>query len=792
MRRYKNILPSLIIFSVLIFNNLPARQFTTKSDSPIARKQHPRLFLTKQDLPQIRQRITRFYHPDFQNFVRHMNRLRTVPPGGKGLSDYNDIFGATRSFSFLALIDPASIGQINGALSAKNYAQKALELASYISSNLPDNWQEEHHGASNLATRKGGVASLALQVVYDWTTAFSTLQQRQQIADKLIRWWENRYNSNKVKLENHYAANVHIYAGALCFYGDDDLGRQRQNRAAAMMDSFQDVFIRRQMQVSERLFEGSSGWIEGEGYAMDGYIGLMLLAAVSGPALGQNLFQEYAWLRYSPLWVYFSAMPWPYKKDYYFTQHNTGGCMKVNSWQPSAMLSLAAAHLLKSDPKMSGLAAWIVVRSPYGHPVDSYRYYEPQNFDLFYKFLFGVKHVPKLSPQQAGVELSVHLGQGYAFRSSHDKTDATLIEFTAPKFWYDNGHNEQDHGHFGIYKFGTLAVNSVHGKSAGKDIPRAKRPDKSMAFNNVLGIGPDREVRLQIGRVKKVDEPEDFETGKVSQAGFVDALRFEKNAFDYVDYDYSKSYKGGDKARLARRTLVYLRGRTNDEFLLVMDRVESRQKKSFLLHTPADIIAEEKNWFPVESGHWISPARKFSITNRLSGAHGKMFITSLWPQKVEIHKFGGRGREWVFADGTPVSFDASRFGERAQFLLGNHNLQIRSDQGLFLTVFQIGDANTMLQSADVQALSGNGWFGAVLDGSRVVIFSRSETPLRKLSYKLSTGGESRHLITQLARNVKYRVRRDRQIIASGDTGAHGSVFFSDKTRGLAVYFIDVF
>ncbi|KAA3618752.1 MAG: hypothetical protein DWQ05_07260 [Calditrichaeota bacterium] len=783
----------LILLSTFLINiPIAVSQFKADANSPFARNEHPRLFFTQKTLPEVRQRIIRFYKTDFQNFVAHMNRLMPVIPGGKGLSDYNDLAGAARSFAFLAVIDPASVGQSSAVMSSQKYAQKALQIAEYICSELPDDWKEEHHGASNLATRKGGVASLALQVVYDWTFQFSTLQQRQRIADKLILFWDNRYNSRKVKLENHYAANVHIYAGALGFFGDKDLGQHRQAKAAAMMDSFHDVFIRRQLQVSERLFEGSSDWIEGEGYAMDGYIGIMLLAGAAGPALGQNLFHEYSWFRYSPYWVYFSAMPWPYKKDYYFTQHNTGGCMAVNTWQPSAMMSLAAANLVKTDPVLSGLAAWIVARSPYGHPVDSYRYYEPHNFDLFYKFLYGVKHVPKLSPSQVDMDLSVHLGQGYAFRSDHHQTDATLIQFTAPMFWYDNGHNEQDHGAIGIYKFGTLAVNSVHGKSAGKDIPRAGRPDKSMAFNNVLGIGPDKEVRLEIGRIKKVDEPEDFQLGKVSQAGEVEARRFEKNQFDYVNYNYTKSYKGGNKASLARRALVYLRGQTNDEFLLVMDRVKSPNKKYFLLHTPENIIAEEKSWFPVGTGHWITPARKLSVTNRLAGAHGKMIISSLWPKKSEIHKFGGTGREWVFADGTPVEFDASRFGERAQFLLGNHNLQIRSDEGLFLTVMQIGDANTLQQSAEIKPLSGSGWFGALIDRSRVVIFSQTENPLRKVSYSLSHSGQTRHVITELPKNIKYRVRRDRKIIAQGTTGQHGSVFFEDNIKGQTSYFVDVF
>ncbi|KAA3656008.1 MAG: hypothetical protein DWQ10_16355 [Calditrichaeota bacterium] len=700
------------IFVLLISCQVLLAQFKAPAKSPLALGEHPRLLLTQKNLPELRQRIQRYYRSDFQKFLHHMNRLFHLRPGSEGLSEYNDLFGAARSFAFLALIDAAAMPPASGILPREQYAQKAIELADYICIKIPDDWNEKHHGASNLATRDGGIGSLALQVVYDWTYPYSTVQQRKRIVDKLIALWENRYNSRKVKLENHFAANVHIYSGALCFYGDKDMGTQRLAKAKEMMDSFHDVFMRRQLQVSETLFEGSSDWIEGDGYAMDSYIGLMLMASVSGPAFSENFFEKYNWLRSAPWWLYFTTNPWPYEKDYYFTQHNTSSLMRINTIQPSSLMSLVAANLVKSDPKASGFAAWFVERSPYGQHLNTFRYYEPHLYDLFYKFLFGTKHVPKLSPQQVGVELSVHLGQGYAFRSSHDPTSATLIQFTAPKFWYDNGHNETEHGAIGIYKFGTLAVPSVHGKSGGKEVPRVRRGSKAMAFNNVLGIGPDKELRLQMGRINKIDEPEDFVDGKVSQIGDVQAVRFERNAFDYVNYDYTKSYKAGDKAKLARRAIVYLRGQTNNEFLVVLDRVKSAYKKYFILHTPGDITAADNRWFPVETGHWVSPARQFSVTNRIAGAHGKMVITSLWPQNIETHKYGGPGREWVFADGSLADYDTGKFGEKAQYFFGNHTLQLRSDDGVFLTVMQIGDANTLQRAARVEPMQGQNWFGA--------------------------------------------------------------------------------
>ncbi|MDZ7267320.1 MAG: T9SS type A sorting domain-containing protein [candidate division KSB1 bacterium] len=778
---------TILIVSV-VASGLQAGPFTAPANSPLARKEHPRLFITAAGVPAMRSRIQNYYKSDFQQFVNAMDQLYSVAAGSGKLAEWNELFGAARSFALLYRLDPATVSGITAAHSRRDYGQKALSLGLHIAQRLPDDWNEAHHGSKNLTTAEGGLASLALQVVYDWTFDLATLEQRRQLADRLITLWNNRYDSQKVKLENHYAANAHVYAGALCFYGDTDLGAAYTTKAQAMMDSFEDVFLQRQLGVAERLFEGSSDWVEGDSYSMDGYVGIMLLAAAAGSAMGVNYFATNPWLHYAPYYLYYHMIPMPYRGQYYFSQQNTSTVMPFRDSATSMVMNMSAAMLQQADPNLAGFAAWFCERSPYGLDVDQYQYYESHLFDFFYKFVFGTRQVAKKSPEEAGIPLSVHLGQGHAMRSDHGANDATLIQFYSPKFWYANGHNEEDMGALNIHRFGPLAVSAANTKNGGTGVPRVQSDGKGLALNNILGIAGDRALSPEMGAINDThDTPAHFVDGATAHIGTVEARVSVPGWHDYINYDYTRSYKGGSKAGLARRAVVYLRGPVNHEFVVVMDRVQSAQEKYFVLHTVGDVAAVDGSWQSAGSGHWTGSGRTFKVTNRIDKSHGQMYITSVLPAQATIHKFGGSGYEWVWADGSRLDYSASEFTELASFLLSDHTLQIRSAQGLFLTVMQLGDANTMGPPAAVENLSGESCTGVLLEGERAVIFSRTETRLGNFTYSCRSNKTVKHLLTELKPNRSYTVKRGGTLVASGNTDAGGTIAFSDNPGGEGTY-----
>jgi hypothetical protein len=759
------------------------------ASSPLANAEHPRLFVSKSSLPSLIAKIQRYYHSDFQKFVAHMDNLFNTPPLSGELDEWNHLFGVTRAFAFLYLVDPASIGGINAAHSRDDYGRKAVECALFIAQNLPNDWKEEHNGAKNLSTDEGGLASLALQIAYDWTFQITSVEERRQFADRLMMMWDNRYDNDKVKLENHYTANAHVYAGALCFFGDTDLGTSYAAKSQEMMDSFQKVFLVGQLGVAEKLYEGSSDWIEGDSYSLDAFTSIMLLAAAAESATGIQYFHNNPWLHDAPYFLYYNMMPKPYNGEYYYSQQNTGSVAAVRNSDTSQIWSIIAAMFADYDANLAGFAAWFCEQSNYGLAVENYQHYSSHLHDVFYKFLFGARHIQPRSPSEAGVPLSVHLGQMHAMRSDHRYDDATLIQFFSSKYWYENGHNESEQGSFNIHRFGPLAISAANSKNSGDLIPKVERNGKGYVLNNVLGLKDnDIELSVELGRVraKDMDDPNYFQDGSPAQIGEVTAREMTPT-YDYINYDYSRSYYGGYRTFLARRALVYLRGPVNNEYVVVMDRLDSSLEKYFVLHTPVDLQAVDGSWQSAGNGHWTSSARTFNVVNRINQAHGQMYLTSVFPQNTEMHKFGGPGYEWVWADGTRLDYDPNDFSEFASYILSDHTLQIRSQENHFLTVMQIGDANTMGAQAPVVSLEGPNWFGTLLNEERLVIFSKTENSLTELTYTISSQKSVAHLLTELKPNQAYSVMKGSSLLITAIASANGTLTFTDHPGGAAEY-----
>lgn len=751
------------------------------ASSPLAKAEHPRLFVAQGKISNLVGKIQSFYRADYQRFVDHMDGLYTLAPKTGDWDKWNHVIGITRAYSFLYLVDPDMIGGIQSKYKKNDYGRKALEYALYLAKNLPEDWNEEHHGAKNLSTDNGGLASLALQVAYDWTYTLSSLDERRAIADRLIIMWDNRYDSDKVKLENHYTANAHIYAGALCFYGDTDLGPAYQPKAQEMMDSFQQVFLTGQLAVAEKLYEGSSDWIEGDSYGLDAFTSIMFLAAAAESATNINYFYENPWLRYAPYYLYYNIVPKPYKGEHFYSQQNTSSVKAIRDSDTSQIWNIIAAMLADDDPNMAGFASWFSQNSALAVDVDSFDHYSPHLHDVFFKFIFGARHVEPLPPQQANVPLSLKLGQMHAMRSEHESDDATLIHFYATKYWYANGHNEEEQSSFVIHRFGPLAISAANSKNGGDLVPRVDSNGKGFIQNNVVGINDfNPEMPVELGKIRStfLDDPHFYTDGSPIHIGDVTAREM-TSQYDYVNYNYSRSYIGGLKASSARRAMVYLRGQINDEYVVVMDRINSPYEKYFIMHTPVDLQGVNSSWQSMAEGHWKTNGDILKVENRIDQAHGQMYVHSVFPQSKEIHKYGGPGYEWVWADGSRLDYDPSEFTEFAAYMLSNHTLQIRSQEGRFLTVMHIGDANTIGGPTAVTGIEGSEWFGALINEKRAVLFSKTEKPLTDFTYTISTNNRVEHLVTELKPDQLYSVMKNGNLLLNVTSSSEGTITFND-------------
>ena len=768
----------------------PAQAWVPPADSPLARGEHPRLFLTAADLPGLRARILQYYKGDFQAFVDQLDRDYGASPSSfKEL----DVFAYGRGYAFLSLLDPQSMEGIRARYTAQQYADKAVEYALHYGTM---SGYSDDHSAGNTSR----LIMLALGVIYDWTHPLTTQAEKRAIADILIRRYNNRDPDvrppygGKPGIENHKAIWVHdVVFPALALYGDPALTDSQRAAADAALEDFYQVFIVRQLQAGSAAFvnslgQPSTGSPEGDSYSDDVYSGFMWAAGAASSAMGENLFAKYGFLRDVPLFIYAYTIPLKVDGEYQFDNQDTSSMASLGGTQSRLMLGYGW-HLREVDPDRAAFAAWWVYQSPYGVPPDSFKYRSPVRSDLFFKFLWGLRDVPPKDPQSAGVPLALRMGNFDVLRSDHNSESATRLLFWNTTYWYRNGHQEVEISSINLQKYGTLLVDYINTKNSGDDIPKCDN-GKAPVQDNLMGINSGGDMLgFNMGEVEPGSGdpmPEWFYPGSPAQVGENRAVEHVPGSYDYIHYDYTRAFKGGNQVNGAARQLVYLRGPKDQEFIILHDVIDSSVEKRWVARVPFELELLDGSWNAQNSYTWTGTGRTFSMTNRYGGvAHGQLFIRSLLPEQVEVLKFGGPRTPYVRADGTPfcTSFGGRTYGERAKYWTGQYRLELRSQEGEFLTVMQVGDANSLSSMAPATRISA-GVAEGVQIGNRVVLFSRNPNgaPLEQLAYSVSASGELQHLVVNLVPNAQYELEingQSRTVYSSNQ----GTVTFSESEAG---------
>ncbi|MCL4708582.1 hypothetical protein KJ068_25780 [bacterium] len=756
---------------------VPISVYTPPPQSPLARKVHPRLYLTPEELPALRQRLKTLYREEFQKYVNELDRhFDDLPESKIGGILYLD----TKNYAFLYLIDPATLPEFSFGHSREQYGRKAIEHAMFIKRET----RHDRQSSAGLQGDNGGYLNLSLAVSYDWLHALLTLEEKRTLADAMIRLYDTRDDEadpgNYVKLSNQVTGYIHSgCAGALALWGDD-LGPGYSDKAQEMLNFFNAVFLERSLAVGDKVFEGP-GWGEGASYYMMGITNVSFMAGAASTALGENLFFKHPFLRYNVLYLLYNILPLKLKDNYYLSRHDTNSLQKVIGSSTGRICAISAGALQHEDPRIAGLAKWMMSESGFGQKMEDWKYFDPRIDYLFFKFIWGSAEVTPLTPEQAGMPLTYKLALGeIVMKSSFDKESSTHIIFWAPKYWYAP-HAHKDIASFTIFKHGSLALDAGSPKNAN-DFPRSSSAREAV-FHNILGLyDPDEPedaddrnfMNFSFSARSEADhwQDEEYQPNGRNYIGEIKAL--ESNAdYDFVDYDYSAAYRGGDKSKAssAHRRFAYLRGPENQEFVLIHDLVESPFEKRFLLHTAFEpAIADDQ----------------ITVTNNFEVAHGRMIVKSLLPAQKEILKIGGEAMWFVDADGKPVK-SRGPYVDWGAYWTGSYRAEIRSKDGEFLTVMQIGDSRTLQAMAPVTKIASAVCSGALINGQRLVMFSKNTTPQRSLNYKISAQGLVSHLVTGLTPNKMMQLRKNGNVFLNVKTSEQGVMYFKDDPQGSATY-----
>lgn len=757
---------------------LLAQSYLPPAGSPLARKVHPRLYLTADDLPALRQKVLTLYRAEFQAYVNALDAAFDETPDSKYKEDKsNSIFMDAQNYAFLYLIDPASMTGIAFGHTREQYGRNAIAHAMFAK----DMDRGDTHSSAKLQSTDGAHHNLSIAVVYDWTHPLLSLAEKQALADGLIRLYENRKEDANPgvyqKLSNQVTGYIHHgCAAALALWGDDELGTSYTSKAQEMLDYFNAVYLERTLETGDRVFQGPA-WSEGASYYFLGITNVSFLTGAASSALGRNLFHETDFLRRNILYIFYNTLPLKLRDNYYMSRHDTNSLQDVIEHHISRIMVISAWMLRQADPDMAGLAKWMLTDGGLGLDVPEYKYYDPRIDDLFFQFFWGCKDVAAKSPQSLKLPLGFKLGLGeIVMKSSFDKETSTHIIFWAPELWY-SPHSHKDNASFTIYKHGSLALDAGNGKS-GDDMPRGDSFSEAV-FHNILGLydpnDEDREgfnyMDFDFSAESSADHWQDPEFGENGRNRVGKLLGFDATSeYDYANYDYTRAYTE-PRCSFARRRIAYLRGAENQEFVLIHDVVKSEQEKRFLLHTAFEPMINDNT---------------IAVTNTFDRAHGRMFVQSVLPANKEILKIGGDGN-WFIDANWKVIDSRGPYVDWGAYWTGSYRFEIRSQDNEFLTVMQLGDANTLTSMAPVQRVSASDLSGVLINGQRLVLFGQPENDLPKANYTIAANRVVSHLVAGLTPRSQAKVYKNGSLLADTESSKAGAVHFKDNPNGASAY-----
>ncbi len=772
-------------------NSIPAEavggypDYTPPAGSPLANKQHPRLFFTNSDLPEIASRIKNYYLSEWQSFVNTMDGLYNTAPASK--TTY-DLYFDTRNYAFLCAIRNYDTGA-TFAYSQSQYCQQAVDHALAIS----DTCSDERHDFAEW-WRKGG-CKMSAAIAYDWTYNYISDSQRQQLANKLLALYDNEadrdifvpYKSDNTPfISNQHITHLHaVIFPALALWGDPYVS---SSKAQEMLDHMADAWLTRVLDISNTLFGPdrdssysnlfSSAQPEGTAYGHSIFPALMYPLQATVTALGEDYFSSLPFAREVPLFYYYKMKPFAVDGNFYYAAHDTGapgdviyqvGCTNKCEHVIPRLWRGWAFYQRKSQPNLAGVWAWLASQSPIKVDPNNYKYADGvRHYGLFNMFLGGERGISAKTPSQANLPLFKRIGDWTVFKSSHDFTSSTYLEVDSPIWYYAAAHNKWAPSGLQLSKFGTLIVKSGNTKN-GPYCPRVK-PTGQPAFASITGPYRDNNMSLALQSVRTGDQENSNEIteGSVNDVGDIEIF----DSFSGVDvfgYNYTRVYVKDSSVNEARQQVVYLRGSSdtsNDEFIVEFNRVVSSYPNKKILHVTAAPQQISDN--------------TFAVTNTYGGSHGRVYITTVEPAGVEKVIVGGAGKEWLYADGS--SAYSSALSDQCRNLSGYYTLYLNSSQSNFITVYQPGDANTLTSPATVTKLSATGMSGVQV-GGRVVLFnSTPANPLSSTGYTVSANGSLTHILVGFSPNNSYQV--DINGVKQTVTASQGGVlYFNDNASG---------
>jgi len=774
-------------------------RWSPRPHSPLARHEHPRIWMTLDILPLLRAKLASAeYRDDYQAFVAQLDGRPSRRKNKKSSQNaqrktYNaerstqDVKRADAVETSAAGADAQAVARVVayafvyrvGEVPGISYARPIVAYGTEAKSLLL--------AAVNTNTRRRW--PMWPSVAYDWLFDLLTPPERQSVV-ALIQSLHSEAPRMKDPWDDRSTALVQerILAG-LAFWGDGIADAFAQE----LVDLYRTEFTAGGALTAANLIAGDDGGSsEGFGYSAKGggrstLMNLIKVQEAWRTANGLKRADAFGGshataLRYYPQWIAYLIRPHATPNS-----KRSGGYefMAYKTHVMEAMTPIAAKptlqHILSSfgvykdlDPAMAALAGWLL-RERVG-TVDARRT-DPHDVMLS-GFLFGEKDITPRSPSELRLPLSKHFeGLGWvAMRTGWDRLEDTMVTFIASP-WWRSFYTNRNQNSFTIDRRGPLALNSGH--ATHHDYANSTWAHNTIIFPGAASRGD--QVDDQGGQRRsykpRVTSAAQLTVGSIYDLGGVKRFQPADSAknfdVDYVFGDATRAYNGPANkdekneatVKLFTRQMVYFRPETprGADRIVVFDRTETvspRVEKRWLLH-PAGHPQVDGRERQEREGRWTYDGGDLvTATNTAAGSFGRLFSRTLLPRNPRIVKIGGPGHE--FEDPAGRNMPARGFDpadEREAQYVGTYRIEVipsvASASDLFLHVLEAVDADVPAPTP-ATLLEGEQVVGARV-GNRVAVFSRTEAVLRSAEVILDSDGPARVLFCDLQPGATYDV-----------------------------------
>ena len=747
----------------LHFTNLKAQSTSTVEwkvidgiSIPIPPAVHPRLYLQKEDIPDLKQR---FNNPQLKKTLDQLIKMSQE-------SDKDD--GKVKTWR--EYVKQRGVTVQSELNAAKYLTDKNPELGRKAITDILKKMKESDWPDVQDIARAAGRLMVSGAIVYDWCHDLITESEKQEFITEFIRlakMLECGYPPVKQTSVTGHSSEWMIMRDLL-------------SASIAIYDEFPEMYeltakriFKEHIPVRDWFYSGKA-YHQGTSYNRVRYSADLFATWIFDRMGAGNVFNpDQGEIPY--LWIYSR------QADGQFL-----GSGDVN-YSRKDLASLALPGLLAG--------------SYYKNEYFNYEYKQRPNIDgidLFFEFLWkdttlGVKKPDDLS-------LTRYFGKpfGWMIARTGWGANSVIAEMKINEYNFLN-HQHHDAGSFQIYYKGPLAIDSgmYQGSSGGYNSPHNKNYFKrTIAHNSLLIYDPNEKFSSSgyggSGKTPYVandggqrlpgngwNPPQhledllnkDYKTGEILANDFgPDNITPD---YSYLKGDITEAYS--DKVKEVKRSFTFLnlQNTKTPAALIVFDKIVSKDKsfkKFWLLHS----IEEPK-----------IKGNTFEISRTLNGDSGKLITSTILPSAddLEIKSIGGKGKEfWVFGENYPnePTGRPDVANERGAWRV-EVSPKTAKETDYFLNVIQITD-NKNKTPLQVSKIEGNKIIGVQIEDRIVTYSNTSELLDTSFSFTFDGKGDFKILVTDLKLG-DWKITKDGKTVMSKKVKEANNTIYFEGEKG---------